>query len=65
MLGYKEDFGPYKVPSTKVRKLWIDTHAILSIIILEERKNIFGERGVPVLFFSFFFDTRDCILQIE
>lgn len=41
--------------------MWIDTHATLSAVNLEERREIFGESGV----FVPFFDMCDHIFQIE
>lgn len=50
-LGYKDRFGPYEVPSNKVRKRLIDTGDILSAIGQEERRKTFCERRVCVLVF--------------
>lgn len=50
-LGYEEGFDLGEVPPAKVRKKRIDIHVILSEIIQEHWRNIFGEGGVLVLLF--------------
>ena len=51
-LGYEDWFGPCEVLPTEVKKIHIDIHAILSAVSQEERRNIFGEIAVFVLFFT-------------
>lgn len=51
-IGYKEGFGPGKVRSTKVRKRLIDIDYILSAVNLEERRKIFSERKVFMVFLT-------------
>lgn len=50
-LGYKEGFGPDKVPYTKIRKRMIDTCTITSVVSQEEIKDTFCEEEVFKYFF--------------
>lgn len=52
MLVYEDRFYPGKVSPNDVRKMRIDTHAILSAANQKERKKIFGEGEAFVLFFK-------------
>lgn len=46
----EEGFDPGEVPPIKVKKKQINTHAILSIVNLEEMREIFSEGGVIMFF---------------
>lgn len=41
-LGFEEGFDRSEVPSTEVRKRWIDTHVIISVVSKEDMEKIFG-----------------------
>lgn len=49
-LNFEEGFGLGEVSPTEVRKKWFDTHALLSVVNLEERMEIFGESEVFIFF---------------
>lgn len=51
-IKYEERFGTREVPSIKMRKMLIDTYDIVSVVIRGEKKEIFGEDEVLLLFLT-------------
>lgn len=51
-IKYEERFGTREVSSIKMRKMLIDTYDIVSVVNRGEKKEIFGEDEVLLLFLT-------------